>query len=111
MEKIANKRKNKRLDCNVPIEGQDTGAFAHVKTVDLSKGGLGLVSQAAIPLHKEIAVEIDLGEYQDPVLVRGKVKWVAPIKNSHNFRVGLAFEDFLSGSKTQFAKHFQESFR
>lgn len=108
MEKSANKRRAKRLDCNVPIDGKDDGVFANVKTVDLSQGGVGLVSQEAIPVNEEIAVEIDLGEGQEPVLVRGKVKWVVPIKNSANFRVGLAFQDFLSGSKTLLAKHLQE---
>ena len=107
VEKASDKRKMKRVDCSVPIDGKKNSVFAHVKTIDFSKGGLGLISQDAIPLNKEIAVEIDLGENQEPVLVRGKVKWVVPIKNTPNFRVGLSFEDFLSGSQSRLSQYLQ----
>ena len=106
MTKVLNKRKTPRIDCSVPVDGQEGGIFAQVKTIDFSKGGLGLISQSQIPLNEEIAVEIDLGENEEPVLVLGKVKWVRPLPDSSYFRVGLSFETVLSGIESRLNQYF-----
>lgn len=107
MIKTSNKRRNKRINCLVPVEGKRGSIFDYTKTVDISKGGLGVVSGSEIPLNKRIAIEIDLAENTEPVFVVGRVKWVTPIINSPLFRVGILFEKILNGSKSQLYRYFQ----
>lgn len=107
MPTALNKRKNTRLDCLVPVDGKEGGVFSTVRTIDFSKGGLGLVSHAAIPLNEEIAIEIDFGLDEAPILVLGRVRWVEPISDTANFRVGLSFETVLTGGKSRLNKFFR----
>jgi len=106
--KDANKRKTKRYDCLVPIESKKGTVFENSQTLDISKGGLGFVSESKIPLNKKIAVEVDLTPEGDPVLVIGAVKWVIPLPNSDSFRVGLSFGNVLSGSRTRLENYFRK---
>ena len=100
-----NRRKNKRVTCLVPVEGKKGGIFDHTQTVDISKTGMGFISDHKIPLNKKIAIELDLNT-ENPVLVIGKVKWVRPFNQSETFRVGLHFEDILNGSHSRLNQHF-----
>jgi len=102
------KRKEKRSECFVPVEGQGGSAFGRIKSVDFSRGGIGLISQRLIPLNKEITVELDLDEQGDPVFAVGVVKWVTKIAGSNNFRVGLSFKEVLSGSKSRLNTFFNK---
>jgi Tfp pilus assembly protein PilZ len=106
---IDNKRKSKRLNCIVPVEGKEGSIFDQLKTVDFGKGGLGFISQYRIPINKEIAIEIDLKEEEAPVFVIGKVKWIYPLINSNNFRIGVSFENIYKGSKSRLNKYFRKS--
>ena len=101
-----NKRRNKRLTCAVPVEGKEGGVFDHSQTIDFSKGGIGLVSQKKLSVNKEIMLELDLRENEDPVFVRGKVQWVRPIDESSLYRIGLSFKEVLQGSKTRLNQYF-----
>jgi hypothetical protein len=101
-------RKNKRLSCFVPVEGQEEGLFDQTKTVDISKGGMGFLSQHEIPLDQEIAIEIDLIENGEPVFVIGKVQWAKQIPHSTNYRIGIAFTSVLRGSKSRLEKYFDQ---
>ena len=103
-----NKRKNERFSCLVPVIGKEGSTFDHTKTVDFSKGGIGFISQNEVPIDKEIAIELDLDEKEEPVFVIGKVKWVHPVLNSHMFRIGVYFENILKGSRTHLSKYFKE---
>lgn len=105
--KMQNQRKNNRLDCIVPVDGQSGSLFDHTKAIDISKGGLGFISLNAIPINEEIFIELDLSEDEEPVLVKAKVKWVEPIKNSDKYRIGMAFEDVLSGSKSRLNQYLK----
>lgn len=107
MTKEENKRKNKRLSCEVPLDGQKGSVFESTNVVDISKGGLGFVSTHRIPVNKKIPIELDLYEDDNPVFVIGKVKWARPIKGSSNYRIGVTFEDVLRGSKVRLQKYFK----
>ena len=105
---MKDQRKNERLNCVVPVEGKEGGLFDNTKTVDFSKGGLGFLSKNEIPLNKEIAIEINLGETDDPVFVIGKVMWVRPAENeASQFRIGLSFDEVLRGSKSRLQEYFK----
>ena len=107
LEKMGEKRKNKRYTCFVPVDGKEGGLFDRTKTVDISREGIGFISSQVIPLHKEIAIELDLGEEDEPVFVIGKVKWVNPLSRSSHFRVGIFFENILRGSKSRLNRYFR----
>lgn len=105
---MANKRKDERMECLVPVEDKKGGAFEEAAALDLSQGGLGFISSKEIPLHKEVTIALDLGMEKDPVFVVGKVKWVKPVLDSENFRVGMSFKNFLKGSKQELGRWFDE---
>ena len=100
-----NKRKNKRVACQVPVEGKENTHFARLTTVDVSKQGLGLITEDEINVNEKIAIQLDFNQ-EDPVFVIAKVKWITQIKPSHKYRVGMSFENVFRGSKTRLKKFF-----
>ena len=103
---LIEKRKNKRQNCAVLVEGKQGSMFDKTKTVDFCKGGFGFVSQNEVPIGEEITIEIDFGELEMSAIVKGKVKWVQPISESGNFRMGLSFISIERGSKSRLNKYF-----
>ena len=106
MAKVINKRRYSRSDCEVPVDGQAGSEFDCVQTLDISKRGLGFLSQADIPIGKRISIELNLAEFEDPVFVVGEVKWSQPDNGGH-FHIGIQFVDILHGSKGRLDKHFK----
>ncbi len=98
MENPANKRKSRRFDCYVPVDGKEGAGFTYTKTVDLSRDGIGFVSQHPAKLNEKVAIELVLKPDTEPVLVVGEVKWVSRIPKSDQYRVGLTFADVIDGS-------------
>ena len=109
MAKTANKRRNKRLTCVVPLEGQEGGVFDSTNVIDFSKGGLGFISSRRIPVNKRIPIQLDLQEDDMPVLVIGRVKWTRAINGTGQFRIGVTFEEVMHGSKTRLQKYFRDN--
>ena len=106
LKKNINHRKSKRVSCLVPVDGKKDGVFDQTKTIDISKGGVGFLSIHKIPLNQKVAIEIELDENSEPVIVVGKVRWVEAIESaSEMYRVGMSFEDILSGSKSRLTKY------
>lgn len=103
---MKNKRKTERVTCLVPVEGKEGGVFDLSKTIDISKTGIGFVSQKKIPLNKKIAIELDFNQDGDPVFVIGRVQWVHPIADTQSFRVGLRFTDLRSSSRSRLGQYF-----
>ncbi len=101
-------RRSKRLVCAVPVDSAKKSPFSESATVDISKGGLGFVSHRKIPLNTKIAFELILSLKEEPVLAIGKVKWVRPIPDSKNYRVGISFENILDGSKSRLTQYFRK---
>jgi hypothetical protein len=99
MEKTANKRKFARFDCYVPVDGKEGAAFSSTKTVDISRDGIGFLSNHAIPLNERVAIELVLKPDTEPVLVIGEVKWVRKISDTDQYRIGLTFADVIDGSR------------
>jgi len=105
---MKNKRRTARVSCLVPVDGQEGGTFDNLRTVDISKTGIGFVSQKKIPLNKKIAIELDLNG-DESVFVIGRVKYVRPIAQTQNYRIGLSFTDVPSGNKSRLNKYFSNT--
>ena len=99
MENVANKRKSARFDCYVPVNGKEGAAFSSTKTVDISRDGIGFLSNHAVPLNEKVAIELALKPDTEPVLVIGEVKWVRKISDTDQYRIGLTFADVIDGSR------------
>ena len=106
MNKAPNKRRSTRFNCAVRVESKEGSAFDQTATIDISKGGIGFLSHQRIPVNKKIAIEIDLDDQKDPVLVMGKVRWVRHLANSELFRIGLVFDNIIRGSVAHLNKYF-----
>lgn len=61
--------------------------------MDISKGGVGLISSKFIPLNSNLVMEIALSPKSEPLLAVGKVKWVQKLGSQERYRVGMAFTD------------------
>ncbi len=105
---MENRRKTERFSCLVPVDGQSNGLFCNTNTVDISRNGVGLISSHKIPLNQQIALELQLDENGEPVLVIGKVKWVKKIGTTGNYRIGLHFENIVDGPVSRLDKYFEK---
>ena len=103
---MKNKRKTARVSCLVPVDGREGSPFDQARTIDISKTGIGFISQKKIPLNKKIAIELDLSE-EESVFVVGKVKWVHPIARTQTYRIGLSFTDIANGNQSRLSKYFK----
>ena len=101
MKSSKEQRKAKRYNCTVPVDGKEGSVFEHTRTVDISRNGIGFVSDTALPLNQKIAVEIALSADGEPVVVMGVVKWVRKLTDSDQYRIGMTFAEVLSGSQTR----------
>ncbi len=106
--KTSNKRTEARHTCQVPVEGKEGSAFDETQTFDISRHGIGFVSPHPHEINAKVAIEIQLKPNTEPVLVLGVVKWVRKISDTENYRIGLNFQEILSGSQTRLDKHFRE---
>lgn len=103
------KRRSIRYDCQVPIESKKGSAFDQSQTVDISPGGIGFISNKAVPIDTTMAVEIALSSEREPVLVWGQVRWVRQIAKSDYYRVGMTFSKIASGLKSGLNQYFRKS--
>ncbi len=101
MKRVKNKRESQRKSCLVPVEGKKGSTFFGSQTVDISHGGVGLISNRAIALDEKIAVEIATAPQADPILMLGKVVWVRKLDKSDLYRVGLQFQKPFSSKARQ----------
>ena len=99
-----NKRRNSRTRCLVPIDAKRGGALDRTQTTDISRGGVGFVSRSAIPVAEKIAVELELGPEQNPILVMGQVKWIQADQDTDTYRFGIEFGKLLSGDRARLRK-------
>ncbi len=107
---VINHRRSLRHACRVPVDAPDRGVFSDLCTIDISQGGIGLVSRKRIPIRRQIAVEVDLNVGGEPSLVLGEVAWVRREGLSGLFRVGVKFLRILyPGSKTRLKNYFEET--
>ncbi|MDP2939507.1 MAG: PilZ domain-containing protein [Candidatus Omnitrophota bacterium] len=90
---VNEKRSCSRFGCRVPILCRKGTLFDNSQTMDISKGGVGLISSKFIPLNSNLVMEIALSPKSEPLLAVGKVKWVQKLGSQERYRVGMAFTD------------------
>jgi c-di-GMP-binding flagellar brake protein YcgR len=108
MVAASNKRTENRRDCFVPVEGKSNSTFDQTQTVDISRHGIGFISPHAHSMGEKIAIELQLKPNTDPVLVIGIVKWVRKISETEQYRIGLNYDEILSGSPKSFDRYFDK---
>lgn len=102
------KRRADRFGCYVPVECKKGVAFDQSQTIDISKGGIGFITEERIPVNTKMAVEIALSPEEDPLLTWGQVKWVRPVPHSSHYRVGMKFEDISAVWQSRLNKYFRK---
>ena len=107
MPAATNKRSETRQNCIVPVESKTESSFDQTKTIDISRHGIGFLSSHPHSLNEKIAIEIQLKPNTDPVLVIGVVKWVRKISNTEQYRIGLNYDEVLSGSLKRLDRYFE----
>ena len=110
MSNFEDKRKSRRFNCLVPVDGKDGSIFSRTRTVDISRDGIGFISNQSVPVNEKIAIELALRPDSEPVLVIGEVKWVRKISDSDQFRIGLTFSDIIDGSREELADSLSSRF-
>ena len=104
---MENKRRTSRYDCAVPVESKKGTAFDDSLTIDISSGGVGLISEKYIPIDTQMAVEIALTPESDPFVTMGRVKWIRQLPDLHHYRVGMAFSESPTALRSRINSHFK----
>ena len=108
MTEVEEKRKAKRFNCRVPVMCKKGTAFDNSQTIDISKAGVGLVSNKFIPVDTRMILEIALSPHSDPVLALGQVRWARRIPVSDTYRIGMHFADIAGAARSQINNAFSK---
>lgn len=103
------KRVSARYDCCVPLMDEKKQALSSSQTIDISKTGVGFVSARFIPINTNMMVEIALTRDGEPVLVKGRVKWVEKSSGSSSYRIGMTFPDISDQAQSRIENYFKDS--
>lgn len=101
-----NNRTETRNNCFVPVEGKSDSSFGQTQTVDISRHGIGFISPHSHNYNEKIAIEIQLKPNTDPVLAIGIVKWVHKAPDSEQYRIGMNYDEIISGSRKRLDRYF-----
>jgi len=107
MPVASNNRMETRNNCFVPVESKSDSSFDLTRTVDISRHGIGFISSHPHNINERIAIEIQLKANTDPVLVMGHVKWIRKLSNSEQYRVGMNYDEIISGSQRSLDRYFE----
>jgi c-di-GMP-binding flagellar brake protein YcgR len=99
------KRQAPRLDCRVPIMCRRGSAFDRAQTLDISEGGVGLLTRKFIPVDTNLIMEIALSPNSAPVMVLGRVCWVQRFRSADNYRLGMNFTDITADSRNRLTNY------
>ena len=102
-----NKRKTKRQFCYVPVEAKKGTPFDKICTVDISRDGIGFISQKRVKVDEKVAIAVELTSEGKTALVLGQVKWIREMPQSAEYRLGIKFTNILvQGSKAILKSYF-----
>ena len=102
-----NNRMETRNNCFVPVESKSNSSFDQTQTVDISCHGIGFISPHPHNINEKIAIEIQLKQDTHPVLVIGIVKWVHRLSDSEQYRIGMNYDEIISGSQRRLDRYFE----
>lgn len=107
MEGLQEKRNSPRFNCRVPVLCRKGTMFDNSQTIDISRGGVGIISPKFVPLGTNLVMEIALAPKAEPVLAVGSVKWVQKISSQDNYRLGLGFTDISRDSHNRLSEYLE----
>ncbi len=110
MKKIKDIRAVERKSCCVPVDPRQ-GEGDRMRTVDISREGLGLECDHPMPVGQEIAVRMDLSARGDSVMVWGQVRWVKRLPDSNTYRLGIGFTEYVPGGTPARLRKYLDSVR
>ena len=102
---VSEKRTSPRIDCRVPVLCRKGTLFDNSQTLDVSKGGIGLLSSKFVPLNTNLVMEIALTPKSEPLLAVGKVKWVQKLGAQERYRLGMAFTDISQDCRGRLSEY------
>lgn len=79
--------------------------FDNSQTIDISRGGVGVISPKFIPLGTNLVMEIALAPKAEPLLAVGSVKWVQKLGTAERYRLGLGFTDISADSQSRLTEY------
>ena len=102
-----NKRTERRNRCFVPVESKRVPTFDQSQTFDISRHGIGFISPYRHHINEKIAIAIQLEADKDPVLIIGIVKWVCRFSKTEQYRIGMNYDEIISGSQSRLDQYFE----
>jgi c-di-GMP-binding flagellar brake protein YcgR len=102
------KRTAPRWDCRVPIMCRRGSDFDSAQTLDISRGGVGLLTRKFIPVNTNMIMEIALSPHAAPVMVLGRVCWVQKSASAESYRLGMNFTEIASDSRNRLAGYLDD---
>jgi len=106
MKKIKNNRLIRRRRCLVPVDSR-AGEAASMRTVDISRRGLGLITERPMAVGDGLAVQMDVSPDGDAVVVWGKVRWVRRIPSTGRYRLGVRFDESTPNASAAELKRYR----
>ncbi len=90
----AERRRARRIEFREPIQYRPRGSEELHGSLgfDLSESGVRFQTEDFIPLHKNVAVRLELDPGQS-VDINGEVVWVQLVPHSERYHIGLNFEN------------------
>ena len=108
MNKAQERRRARRKQCTVPVDGKQDSVFGKSQTMDFSKTGMGFFSSVSIPLQTKVAIEIELNAQGESIVVVGRVKWVRQLTSSEAYRYGVQFEQLPLAVRSRLSQYLRK---
>lgn len=99
------KRNNQRFSCRVPVLCRKGTLFDNSQTIDIGKGGVGVISPKFIPVGTNLVMEIAMSPKSEPLLAVGSVRWVQRLSGQERYRLGMAFTDISQDSENRLSEY------
>lgn len=85
-------RRSERADVHVEVDVFSDHNFWSGLTMNMSEGGLFVATHAAVPVGTSLMVSLTLPGEEEPLLVRGEVRWTRPYNPRSDAWPGLGIQ-------------------
>src|SRR5665213_1896250 len=84
-----------RFEARFPAKFKDTrGDYGNdVFLRDASANGINILTKDRLFFNDHIALEVELPDGNDPLVLNGRVMWSKPINDSSMWNIGLQFDE------------------
>lgn len=110
-EKMKEKRKEPRIDVNIPLRYKELHGTADVTrgtlTRNLSAGGVKFSAASFVPLSCPLVVEVNLPRTSKPIRIVSKVVWIKKLPAGEDYEIGGKFLNIASTDREAIANYVQ----